>query len=98
MSNLEILFIAVLFFSIYSYIVFPIFLSILVKLYCWTWKKSNCTPVVTIIISAYNEEKYIEEKVKNSLLLDYPEDRLEIIVSSDGSTDRTNEIVTGINE
>jgi cellulose synthase/poly-beta-1,6-N-acetylglucosamine synthase-like glycosyltransferase len=51
------------------------------------------TPFVSLLIPAYNEEAYIEEKVRNSLALDYPKDKLEIVVASDGSTDRTNEIV-----
>jgi cellulose synthase/poly-beta-1,6-N-acetylglucosamine synthase-like glycosyltransferase len=50
-------------------------------------------PSVTIIIPAYNEEDCIEEKLLNSLALDYPADKLEIIISSDNSTDRTAEIV-----
>ena len=98
MTNIELVFIVTLFFSIYSYTIFPIFLSILGKLFSNPWNKGDCSPVVTIIISAYNEEKDIEEKVRNSLLLDYPEDKLEIIVSSDGSSDRTNEIVAGIKD
>jgi len=98
MTSIELVFIVALFLSVYSYTVFPVFLSILGKLFRSPWNKGDCSPVVTIIISAYNEEKDIEEKVRNSLLLDYPENRLEIIVSSDGSTDRTNEIVGGIKE
>ena len=50
-------------------------------------------PVVSLIIAAYNEELKIEEKLRNSLNLEYPKDKLEIIVFSDGSTDNTNEIV-----
>ena len=50
-------------------------------------------PEVTLLIAAYNEEDVIEEKVKNSLALDYPKDKLHIVVVSDGSTDRTDEIV-----
>ena len=92
------IFITALFFSVYSYTVFPVFLSILGRLFRHPWNKGDDSPMVTIIISAYNEEKDIEEKVRNSLLLDYPEDRLEIIVSSDGSSDRTNEIVAGIKD
>ena len=48
---------------------------------------------VTLVIAAYNEEKVIAAKLDNCLQLDYPRDRLEIVVASDGSTDRTNEIV-----
>jgi len=49
-------------------------------------------PRVTLIISAYNEEDVIREKIINSLALDYPRNRLEILVASDGSTDRTKAI------
>ena len=87
-----------LFFSLYSYIIFPVFISFLGRFFPNPWGKGSCWPIVTIIISAYNEEKDIEEKIRNSLLLDYPEDKLEIIVSSDGSSDRTNEIVAGIKD
>ena len=48
---------------------------------------------VSLLISAYNEEAVIEQKILNSLLLDYPKDLVEIIVISDGSDDSTCEIV-----
>jgi len=53
---------------------------------------------VSIIVSAYNEEAVIEEKIKNCLDLDYPNEKLEIIIASDGSDDRTNEIVRGFSD
>ena len=46
-----------------------------------------------MIIAAYNEEVSIKDKLINTLELDYPSELLEIIVASDGSTDRTDEIV-----
>jgi cellulose synthase/poly-beta-1,6-N-acetylglucosamine synthase-like glycosyltransferase len=46
-------------------------------------------PTVTLVISAYNEEDVLRAKLENALGLDYPADRLEIVVASDGSTDRT---------
>lgn len=95
---MELAFIVALFFPIYSYTVFPLLLSIISKLLHKKWNRGNFSPIVTIIISAYNEEKDIKEKVRNSLLLDYPEDKLEIVVSSDGSNDLTNEIVAGIKD
>lgn len=98
MTIIESVFIVVFFLSIYSYTVYPISLSIVGKLFGSTWNKDEHFPLATIIISAFNEEKCIEEKVRNSLLLDYPEDKLEVIVSSDGSSDRTNEIVAGIKD
>lgn len=98
MPVVELLFIIVLLLSVYSYTIFPILLKGLATLFSNPWQKGDFLPVVTIIISAYNEEKDIEEKIQNSLALDYPENKLEIIVSSDGSTDRTNEIVAGIQD
>lgn len=53
---------------------------------------------VSLIIACHNEEGVIAEKIENSLELDYPKDKLEIIVFSDGSTDRTAEIVKGYSE
>ena len=50
-------------------------------------------PRVSFIITAYNEEDRIKEKIEGSLLQDYPKDRLEIIVASDCSNDMTDEIV-----
>jgi len=50
-------------------------------------------PVVTLFIPVYNEESVIEKKIKNSLAMDYPRELLEIVVASDASTDRTNQIV-----
>ena len=49
-----------------------------------------------MIITAYNEEKRIRQKLENALKLEYPKDRLQVLVASDGSTDATNEIVDGI--
>jgi len=49
-------------------------------------------PVITILIAAYNEEVHIGATIQNKLELDYPKDKLEIIVISDGSTDGTDEI------
>ena len=54
--------------------------------------EDECLPTVSLVIAAYNEEKILEEKLKNSLVLDYPKSKMEIIVVSDGSTDKTNTI------
>ena len=56
-------------------------------------QKADIAPPVSLIIAAYNEEKVIGQKIENSLWLDYPRAKLEIIVASDGSMDGTNEIV-----
>ncbi len=56
-------------------------------------KKQEYFPEASLIITSYNEEERIGQKIKNSLALNYPEDKLEIIIVSDGSTDRTVDIV-----
>lgn len=50
-------------------------------------------PFVTMLIAAFNEESFIEEKIKNTLALDYPADKLSILIVTDGSTDRTPDMV-----
>jgi cellulose synthase/poly-beta-1,6-N-acetylglucosamine synthase-like glycosyltransferase len=50
-------------------------------------------PPVTLVISAFNEEASIREKLENTLQLDYPADRLQVLVVSDASDDRTDDIV-----
>ena len=56
-------------------------------------KKANFFPRVTMIITAHNEEKRIKDKLDNTLVLEYPGEKLQILVASDGSTDQTNAIV-----
>ena len=50
-------------------------------------------PEVTLLVAAYNEEEIIEDKIKNCMALDYPDDKLNILIVTDGSTDGTNKIV-----
>jgi cellulose synthase/poly-beta-1,6-N-acetylglucosamine synthase-like glycosyltransferase len=56
-------------------------------------RKSDFTPQVTILIAAHNEQECIRKTIENKLSLDYPTDKIEIIVVSDGSTDKSDEIV-----
>jgi len=58
--------------------------------------KADIEPSITVVIAAFNEEREIESTVANKLSQDYPSDRLEVIVVSDGSTDRTDEILRGL--
>ena len=58
-------------------------------------ERADITPDLTFLISAYNEEKDIARKIEQTLALDYPSERLEVLVVSDGSTDSTDEIVRG---
>lgn len=54
-------------------------------------ERKSFEPSVSVVISAHNEAAWIRQKIENLLLLDYPTDRLEILVGSDGSTDGTLE-------
>ena len=55
--------------------------------------KDDITPSVTLIVPAHDEQDVIGRRVENLLELDYPEDKLDLVVASDGSSDRTHEIV-----
>jgi cellulose synthase/poly-beta-1,6-N-acetylglucosamine synthase-like glycosyltransferase len=56
-------------------------------------RAADGTPTVTVVVAAWNEEDVIQSRLENLLALDYPADRLEIVVASDASTDRTDEVV-----
>jgi cellulose synthase/poly-beta-1,6-N-acetylglucosamine synthase-like glycosyltransferase len=84
------------FLVIYPYLVYPFLLRLLTA---WRPPRGDATATsapsasVTFIISAYNEEVVIARKLENTLALEFPADRLEIIVASDASSDRTDGIV-----
>lgn len=91
---LETLFFFFIFIILYVYLGYPLVITLLAAINRKTvTKDDNYEPSVSLIIAAYNEEAIIGEKLKNCLLLNYPKDKLEIIVFSDASTDRTAEIV-----
>jgi cellulose synthase/poly-beta-1,6-N-acetylglucosamine synthase-like glycosyltransferase len=87
------LFLLTAFLCIASYILYPFIIGIIGYIRPFKVKGSEIEPFVSIIIPAYNESKYIEEKIHNTLALDYPKDKLDILVGSDGSQDETSHIV-----
>jgi cellulose synthase/poly-beta-1,6-N-acetylglucosamine synthase-like glycosyltransferase len=89
---MESLFCILLLIILYVYFGYPLLLGIL-KLRSRPPEIDNATPLVTLFIPAYNEQSVIAEKISNSLELDYPKDKLEIIVASDASSDSTAAIV-----
>ncbi|HLD78556.1 MAG TPA: glycosyltransferase, partial [archaeon] len=78
---------------LYIYAGYPVLVWMLAKLFGRKVRKQAGIPPVSLLIPAYNEEAHIEAKLLNSLALDYPKARLEIVVASDGSTDGTNALV-----
>ncbi len=78
----------------YAYFGYPLVLRMLSPVLGFKPRRDESyTPTVSLLILAYNEEKSIAARLENALELDYPRDKLEIIVVSNGSTDRTDEIV-----
>lgn len=77
----------------YVYVGYPLALWCLARLRPRPVSSSDTTPSVTLLISAYNEEHAIGPKLENTLRLDYPKEKLQIIVISDASTDGTDRIV-----
>jgi cellulose synthase/poly-beta-1,6-N-acetylglucosamine synthase-like glycosyltransferase len=78
---------------VYTYVGYPLVVAALSRLRPRpVEKREGWTPSVSVIITAYNEERDLPAKLENTLALDYPSDRLEIIVASDCSSDRTDEI------
>ena len=83
---------------IYVYFGYPALLWILSRLRPRPVRDAGVTPYATFVIPAYNEERNIAAKVENTLSLDYPPERVEVLVVSNGSTDRTNEIVRAFSD
>ncbi len=88
---LFVIFLGTFFLCLSTYFVFPLVIAIIGKIHHVKVKHGDSKPFVSIIISAYNEEKDIEEKIINTLALDYPHEKIEILIGSDGSTDQTAE-------
>lgn len=98
MKILEIVFWTLLGISFYAYIGYGILIWMLVKIKAIFIKKKlyrhHFLPEVTILVAAYNEQDCIEDKIKNSLAIDYPKDKLKIAFVTDGSTDKTAQIIS----
>ena len=81
----------------YVYVGYPLLVFLVSKMFPRQIKRGDIEPKVTILITAFNEEAAIRQKIENTLEIDYPSDKLEIIVASDGSTDKTDKIVNEFN-
>jgi cellulose synthase/poly-beta-1,6-N-acetylglucosamine synthase-like glycosyltransferase len=82
---------------LYTYCGYILICVAVSKIFKIKFSQGTVLPSITAIIPCYNEEKIIEEKIKNLLQLDYPKDKLQIIIASE-STDRTNQIVSKYQE
>ncbi|MDP8246958.1 MAG: glycosyltransferase family 2 protein [Candidatus Tritonobacter lacicola] len=89
MNILDYIFIFSLLLLGYTFFGYPLLLTVLSRLFPRPVRRGGSLPRVTVIIPAYNEAEIIGRKLRNTLALDYPRDRLEIVVASDGSADGT---------
>jgi len=94
----QVVFLAAMAMIAFSYAGYPALMFALSHILKRPVRHDDITPRVSVIIAAYNEERDIGAKLKNTLWLDYPRDRMEIIVASDCSTDQTDEIVRSFGE
>lgn len=95
---MELLFYWSVFMTGYIYFGYPLAVYFLGKIRNKAITKNSFTPSVSLVIAAYNEFDCIETTLKNKIALQYPKDKLEIIVVSDGSTDGTDQIVKKFHE
>ena len=106
MFTLKILFWVCLLIVFYTYIGYGILLYIIIRvkrLFCGKPQKAvlpadDELPTMTLMICAYNEEDVVAEKMENTLALDYPKDKFRIMWVTDGSNDRTNELLAAYPE
>jgi len=89
---MELIFAISLFLIFHAYFGYPLTLRLFRRK---PVQKVPIEPPVTLIITACNEERRIREKLENTVALDYPREKLQVLITSDGSTDGTNRIVRG---
>lgn len=91
-TALEYLWRTALFLIFYTYLIYPAVISF-ISLFYSKKNKLDYKPSISFIISVFNEEKVIFERVKNISELDYDFEKIEVLIGSDKSTDKTNEIL-----
>jgi cellulose synthase/poly-beta-1,6-N-acetylglucosamine synthase-like glycosyltransferase len=92
-SGARIVFWLAAFLLLYVYAGYPLLLALIGLFVRRPRPGVGYTPRISVLIAAYNEEEAIERKIQQTLALEYPADKIEVLVLSDCSTDRTDEIV-----
>ena len=94
-AALTILFWVLIGLAVYAYAVYPLLIAAIARL-----KRNQPQPLlpetlphVTLFVTAFNEEQFVDEKIANSHALDYPADRLHLVWVTDGSDDNTNQLL-----
>lgn len=93
---MQVIFYLSVFIIFWAMIGYPLSLKLLSRVYRNRTLEKNYAyqPSVTVMVVAHNEEKVIYNKLENIINLDYPKEKIEFLIASDNSTDRTNRIVT----
>lgn len=92
------IFILSLLIILHTYFFYPLTMIVLSALAKKKYLTDNCNPPISILISAFNEEKVIGETIERLIQSDYPADKLEILIGSDNSTDQTNDILRELSQ
>jgi cellulose synthase/poly-beta-1,6-N-acetylglucosamine synthase-like glycosyltransferase len=90
---LILLFWVLLFLAVYPFVVYPALAYVVSRIWARPVRKGSGTPTVTIVIAARNEAACIRDTLANKLALDYPRNRMDVIVVSDASNDGTDDLV-----
>ena len=104
MSWIEVLFWVMLFIVFYTYLGYGVVLFVLLQIKRLFKRKNelilsdDALPHITILVAAYNEEDYVVQKVENTRSLDYPSDKLHQIWVTDGSNDKTPQLLAAYND
>jgi cellulose synthase/poly-beta-1,6-N-acetylglucosamine synthase-like glycosyltransferase len=77
---------------VWTHVGYPLAAALLARVAPRRLRTTDATPSVAVIVAAHDEEASIARRVENLLALDYPRDKLEVVVTSDASTDRTEEL------
>ena len=77
---------------VWTHVAYPAFVALGARVRSRGVDTADRTPTVTVIVAAHNEDTVIERRIANLRALDYPADKLEIVVTSDASTDATDEL------
>ena len=93
---MQIVFWLCLFLIAYTYLIYPLLVIALARLLpARQIQPPGNLPTVTMVVPAYNEEDILDRKLDNCLALDYPAEQLDFLFGSDGSSDATNQILSG---
>jgi cellulose synthase/poly-beta-1,6-N-acetylglucosamine synthase-like glycosyltransferase len=92
MIAVEVLFWASLAALVWTHVAYPLAVALVGRVAARRVEKGSVLPYVAVIVAAHDEAAVIERRVANLVALDYPRDRLEVVVASDASTDETDDL------